>query len=193
MGSDRVDDDTQLWRRSATNPEAFGELFERHARAVYSYCYWRTGDASLAEDLTSVVFLEAWARRTSVTITGTSVRPWLLGIANNVARNALRSLRRYRSVLRRIPRGVIEASGQDDVVGRVDARNALSSARHVLDEQSGAEREVVILVFWCGLTYQETADALGIPIGTVRSRVSRTRKKLQLSLAPVAPCHEESI
>lgn len=56
-------DDGQLWRAASADPQAFGELFERHARAVFAFCARRTGDLALAEDLTSVVFLEAWRRR----------------------------------------------------------------------------------------------------------------------------------
>jgi RNA polymerase sigma factor (sigma-70 family) len=190
MGPEPAEGDAEFWRRCVTQPEAFGELFERHARAVHAFCYWRTGDASLSEDLTSIVFLEAWSKRTSFTISGTGILPWLLGIANNVSRNAIRSVKRYESTLRRVPREIGGTSDQDDVVGRLDAQNTLAAARRVLDGQSDAEREIVLLVFWCGLTYEETAKALGVPIGTVRSRGSRTRRKLQLSLASVASCQE---
>jgi RNA polymerase sigma-70 factor (ECF subfamily) len=78
-------------------------LFDRHARAVYNHCFRRTADWSMAEDLTSVVFLEAWWRRDDVRIQPDTALPWFLGIANNLLRNAHRSLRRHRAALARLP------------------------------------------------------------------------------------------
>jgi DNA-directed RNA polymerase specialized sigma24 family protein len=80
-----------------------GVLFDRHARAVYNHCFRRTADWSMAEDLTSVVFLEAWRRRDNVRIQRDTALPWFLGIANNLLRNAHRSLRRHRAALARLP------------------------------------------------------------------------------------------
>jgi RNA polymerase sigma-70 factor (ECF subfamily) len=71
--------DRELWLRAGDQPEAFGELFQRHARAVYVFCARRTADLAVAEDLVSVVFLEAWRRRRSIEIDGASALPWLLG------------------------------------------------------------------------------------------------------------------
>ena len=95
-------DDAELWELSASDPEAFGEIFRRHARSVFAICYWRTGDATIAEDVTSVVFLEAWRRRDQVVLEKRSALPWLLGVANHTSRNASRSLRRYTKALRRL-------------------------------------------------------------------------------------------
>ena len=80
--------DTELWRRiAAGETEAFGELFERHAQAVYAFLAHRTGSPAIAEDLVSITFLEAWRRRQTTELTNSSARPWLIGIANNCARN----------------------------------------------------------------------------------------------------------
>lgn len=89
----------QLWSRAAEHHDgdAFGQLFERLADAVYTHCFRRTGLWSMAEDLTSVVFLEAWRRRRDVRICDESVLPWLLAVANNATWNAQRTLRRNRS------------------------------------------------------------------------------------------------
>ncbi|MEV4554969.1 RNA polymerase sigma factor [Nonomuraea wenchangensis] len=87
--------DLELWSRAAGGSgEAFGALFDKYARDVYNHCFRRTADWSAAEDLTSVVFLEAWRRRGEVRIDRESALPWLLGVANNVLRNRHRSLRR---------------------------------------------------------------------------------------------------
>lgn len=174
-------DDADLWDLSASDREAFGEIFRRHARAVFSICYWRTGDAAMAEDITSVVFLEAWRRRELVVLDQRSALPWLLGVANHTSRNATRSLRRYSQALRRLD-GQRFVASDDAVIDRLDAETSLNLVNDVVRALSEQEREIVLLVFWSGLSYEATSVALGVPVGTIRSRVSRTRRKLQLRL-----------
>jgi RNA polymerase sigma-70 factor (ECF subfamily) len=174
-------DDADLWALSTRDPEAFGEIFRRHARAVFAVCYWRTSDAAMAEDVTSVVFLEAWRRRELVVLEQRSALPWLLGVANHTSRNATRSLRRYGQALRRLD-GHRIVSSDDDVIDRIDAETSLNLVNLVAHDLSDQEREILLLVFWSGLSYEATSVALGVPLGTIRSRVSRTRRKLQLRL-----------
>src|SRR5438270_1439680 len=96
--------DGELWRLAADGkPDAFGVLFERHAGTVYNYLFRRTGDWAVAEDLTSLVFLEAWRRRRDVRLEHASALPWLYGVATNVLRNRRRAQRRYRDALARLP------------------------------------------------------------------------------------------
>ena len=106
MGIDRGSaSDQDLWSQAANEHagEAFGELFERHADRVYAHCFSRTGSWSMAEDLTSVVFLEAWRRREEVRFSGDSALPWLLGVANN-ATAMQRTLRRHNLLLAKLRR-----------------------------------------------------------------------------------------
>ena len=174
-------DDADLWELSTSDREAFGEIFRRHARAVFAICYWRTGDAAMAEDVTSVVFLEAWRRRDLVVLEQRSALPWLLGVANHTSRNATRSLRRYTQALKRLD-GHRPLPTDDAVIDRIEAETSLKMVNGVVRDLSEQEREIVLLVFWSGLSYEATSVALGVPVGTVRSRVSRTRRKLQLRL-----------
>ncbi len=174
-------DDAELWALAKSDPEAFGEVFRRHVRSVFAICYWRTGDTATAEDLTSVVFLEAWKRRDVVVLEQRSALPWLLGVANHASHNATRSMRRYSQALKRLD-GQRVTPSDDVVVERIDAETSLHLVNQVIRDFTEQEREIVLLVFWSGLTYEATAVALGIPVGTVRSRVSRTRRKLQLRL-----------
>ena len=176
--------DAELWRAAQTNPEAFGELYQRHAQAVFAFCARRTGDIALAEDLTSVVFLEAWRRRRSVALTGTSALPWLLGMANNVVRNQRRSLRRHRAALLRLPTDGASPSREDEAIARIDAQRTLSAALRAVDRLPAKQQDAVNLVLWSGLSYEQAALALGVPIGTVRSRIARARTTLGESLAP---------
>ncbi|HVQ59615.1 MAG TPA: sigma factor [Solirubrobacterales bacterium] len=98
-------DDLQLWERTRSGDAgAFGDLYERHARAVQSYCLWRTADLQAAEDATATVFLEAWRKRKRqrLTLSTDSAAPLLLGIATNVVRRQWRSQRHYRDTLERV-------------------------------------------------------------------------------------------
>jgi RNA polymerase sigma factor (sigma-70 family) len=169
--------DVELLAMARSEPEAFGELFKRHSRSVYAYCARRTGSLDLAEDLTSVVFMEAFRRRRRLQLSNASALPWLLGVANNVARNADRSVRRYRSALDRLPAPANSASSEDDVIERLGAQDALGRALEAISALTRAEQDVVMLVLWSELTYADAATALDIPVGTVRSRLASARAK----------------
>ena len=95
--------DAELWRRGCDGDSAaVGELFRRHAQAIFVFLVRRTGDRELAEDLTSTVFLEAWRKRAEIRLSGESALPWLYGVALNCSRNSRRSLRRNRAALERL-------------------------------------------------------------------------------------------
>lgn len=177
-----ADDDATIWLAGRTDPDAFAELFERHARTVFVFCAQRCGDLALADDLTSAVFLEAWRRRRSVELTGRSALPWLLGTANNVVRNANRSLRRHRRALARLAELDLESDFSEETVERLDAQREFADALRAIEALPTGEREVATLVLWGGASYEDAAEALGVPIGTVRSRVSRARAALGRSL-----------
>ena len=133
----------------------------------------------MAEDLTSVVFLEAWRRRTEVRFSGDCALPWLLGVANNATRNAQRSLRRYSLLLAKLPPPEAEADFATDAAERVDQERL---AQHLLCSMGGlrrSEQEVLALCDWAGLSYAEAAVAMGVPEGTVRSRLFRARQHLR--------------
>jgi RNA polymerase sigma factor (sigma-70 family) len=188
--------DPDLVAMAGSEPEAFGELFKRHSRSVYAYCARRSGNLDLAEDLTSIVFLDAFRRRRRLQLSNTSALPWLLGVANNVVRNADRSLRRYRSALERLPPQENSASSEEDVVERLGAQEALSRAVDAISALTRGEQEVVLLVLWSELTYADAATALGIPIGTVRSRLSSARAKfndpMTVTSRTITPLAEET-
>jgi RNA polymerase sigma factor (sigma-70 family) len=171
--------DQALWRRAAAGePEAFGLLYERHARAIYNYLFRRCGDWSLAEDLTSVVFLEAYRRRRSVVIAEGKVLPWLYGVATNVVRNQHRSLRRYADALKRVPPPAPVLGIAGEVADRLDAQRRMRAILAVLDRLHESDKDVLALCVWSQLSYEEAAAALGVPVGTVRSRLSRARRRL---------------
>ena len=130
--------DGDLLAMAGSEPEAFGELFRRDSRSVYAYCTRRTGNLDLAEDLTSVVFMEAFRRRRKLRLSNTSALPWLIGVANNVVRNADRSLRRYRSALDRIP---VPANGRVPKRTRSHASEAQEALTRSLKAISALSKE----------------------------------------------------
>ncbi|WP_307167596.1 RNA polymerase sigma factor [Streptomyces rishiriensis] len=171
---------------------AFGELYELYAAAVYNHALRLTGDWSVAEEVMSETFLAAWRGRADVHAEGGSLRPWLFGIATNKARNADRSLRRRLAFLaRRAEAGAGPGGGAgagteevvgdfaEEVAGRVDDARRLAEVRRVLGRLRRHEREVIALCVWGGLDYAQAAEALGVPVGTVRSRLSRARGRLR--------------
>lgn len=184
-------------RVRAGDPDAFRELFDDHARSVYNHSFRLTGDWSVADDVVSLTFLEAWRLRERVDAGAESgsLRPWLLGIATNVARNVRRAARRHAGALARLPRAEVVPDFAEEVATRIRDRERLALVRAALAALRQPEREVLALCVWSGLDYAEAAVALGVPVGTVRSRLSRARTKLHKlvtagNLTPVGESRE---
>ncbi|MFJ8132049.1 RNA polymerase sigma factor [Streptomyces hydrogenans] len=166
-------------RFRAGDPSALGEAYDEHARVLFQYAYRMCGDRAAAEDVVSATFLEAWRCRGRVHAEGGSLRPWLLGIATNVLRGTAREARRRDAALARMPdRGVLP-DFSDAVASRLADEERLRAARVALGRLRRREREVFGLVVWAGLDYATAGEALGIPVGTVRSRLSRARERLR--------------
>lgn len=171
--------DTNLRKRiRAGDHDAFGDLFDAYARSVYNHAYRLTGEWTTAEDVVSLTFLDAWRLRAKVDEEGGSLRPWLLGIATNVTRNTRRAARRHAAAVARLPREEAVRDFADEVAGRLDDAAQLAVVRTALARLRRAEREVLALCVWAGLDYAAAAEALGVTVGTVRSRLSRARTKL---------------
>jgi RNA polymerase sigma factor (sigma-70 family) len=162
--------------------EAMAEVFHAHLDAIYNYCYRRTGSWSAAEDLSSTVFLEVWRHRRRIVDVDGSVLPWIYGVATNVCRNHHRTARRHSAAVSRMQLAdVSTALGPDDVDDQLDAGRRAAQALRRLDRLPQADQDVFVLVGWEGLSYAATAEALDIPIGTVRSRLARARRFLRLT------------
>lgn len=169
-------------RIRAGDHAAFGELFDECAGVVYRHAYRLVGDWAVAEDVTSLAFLHAWRARATVAAEGASLRPWLLGIATNVARNVRRAARRERLALERLPEAPVVADFAQALVDQLVDAEAVAEVQRAMGMLRRGEREVIALHVWAELSYEETAQALGIPVGTVKSRLSRARKRLEREL-----------
>jgi RNA polymerase sigma factor (sigma-70 family) len=168
--------DRALWRRAAAGEaEAFGEIYERHANAIYNFCFRRTADWALAEDLTATVFLEAWKKRGRVVFDDEdAVRPWLFGVANNVIRNDARRHRRFARALVGLAAPRLAPDSSDRAADAAHMREILAAVR----ELPRHEQDVLALCVFADLSYADVAIALGVPVGTVRSRLARARNRL---------------
>ena len=173
--------DRTLWAYArAGDAAAFGTLFERHAGRIYNYCFRRTADWALAEDLTSATFLIAWKSRRRGPLQAESAEPLLYGIATNVLRNRRRSMKRAREAFGRLPLSrAEEADFAEETAMRLDDQATMRRLLGVFSQLPRREQNVIALCDWSGLSYEETAEALGLPIGTVRSRLSRGRRRLR--------------
>lgn len=178
---------SQRARIRAGDAAAFGQLFEDHAGEVYRHVVRSTGSWSSAEDVVSLTFLEAWRLREKLRPEGDSVLPWLLGIATNVMRNTRRTARRHAAALIRLPPAGTMPDFADEIVNRMRDSEQLAAAAVALGRLRTAEREVFVLCVWSGLDYAQAAEALGVPIGTVRSRLFRARSKLREMTADPRP------
>lgn len=189
------DSDAALWRAAAAGQhDAFGELFDRHARPVYNYLFRHTGDWSEAEDLTAAVFLQAWRRRGQVVFDRDSALPWLLGVARLVLRNARRAQVRYQAALYRAGAEAASSASVADpadlIAGRIDDDRQLAMLRAAVGRLPKPQREAVELCVYSGLDLQAAAVALGIPVGTVKSRLHRAKQRLAGDLSAVSgPVH----
>jgi RNA polymerase sigma-70 factor (ECF subfamily) len=174
-----VSDDGELWRRAREGePECFGVLFDRHAEAVRAFCARRSGSLDAADDLVSIVFLEAWRRRDDVELIDGNALPWLYGIARHTLHNRWRTALRHRRALDRLPAPPSTPDHADEVAHRLDDERELARVTAALERLRPPDRDVLVLCVWQGLSYAEAAVALGVPVGTVRSRLARARARL---------------
>jgi RNA polymerase sigma factor (sigma-70 family) len=166
----------------------FGRLFDAYARPLHRYLAGRVGTEN-AHDLVSETFLVALNQRHSYDPRRGAVRSWLYGIATNLVRRHVRQeLRCLQATARSVGQTVAEESSHETrVADRLDAAAMAARLAGALAELSDGDRDVLLLTSWAALDSTEVADALNIPVGTVRSRLHRVRKWLRAN----APSHRE--
>lgn len=181
--------DAELIESSWADPEDFAGIFDRHFPSVYRFCVRRVFDLSTAEELAGETFLRAFAARRRYDLSHESARPWLIGVARNVLREHLRRAQREDAANRRSVATEVPESFDPGVLADA-AREDLRSIVRALPALPGDEVETLLLFVWDGLSYEECARALDVPIGTVRSRLSRVRRRLHAILAAPSECQD---
>ena len=173
------DDEAADWAAArAGDPVAFGAIFDRHRNRVFHQAQRMSPTIHDAEDVTAATFLEAWRRRDSVRVVEGSVIGWLLVTANYLARNLDRSRRRYRTLLEQMREPQDDPDPADEVAERLDARAMDDRVRGALTRLSKRDQDVITLCIVQELSTADAAAVLSIPPGTVKSRLSRARKRL---------------
>ena len=169
--------DADIITSSGADPAGFAPIFDRHYASIRRYIHRRVGP-DLAEDLASETFVIAFRRRGDYDPDRADARPWLFGIAANLLRDHRRAEKRQLLAYARTHTDPVE-SPFDTVDARVDAAAAAPDLARALAALRPEQREALLLFAWADLTYEEIAEALRIPTGTVRSRISRSRQRLR--------------
>jgi RNA polymerase sigma factor (sigma-70 family) len=168
--------DADLIDRSLLHPEAFAAIFDRHFRAIHRYLARRVG-SDRADDLAAAVFTVAFERRGRFSDQFGTALPWLYGIATNLLRNERRQEQR---MLERIA-SLSEEQRLRAVTSDADSEREQQVAAALARLHPG-RRDVLLLYAWAELSYDEIAEALEIPVGTVRSRLARARSDMRAAL-----------
>ncbi|WP_433328415.1 RNA polymerase sigma factor [Spirillospora sp. CA-294931] len=189
-----VESDAALLEESLARPERFALLFDRHSDEIYRYVARRLGPET-AEDVVAETFLTAFRKRAGYDTERPDARPWLYGIATHAVREHRRAeVRRNRALAKVNPQGEAEPFDERSDA-KLTAQRLQPELAAVLARLSSPERDLLLLVAWAELSYEEAARALGVPVGTVRSRLHRLRKKVRKALGGTDPMatSEESL
>lgn len=158
--------------------EAFGLIFDRHRDRVFKHALRLNTSIHDAEDITAMVFLEAWRRRDAVRIVNGSIVAWLLVTTNNIVRNHTRNQRRYRQFLERMPMPGLADDPAQQVADNDERQSRARRLGAAFARLSSRDRNVLTLCVLEELTTTQAGAALGIPEGTVKSRLFRAKRKL---------------
>jgi RNA polymerase sigma factor (sigma-70 family) len=174
--------DAEVIGRSLDEPEAFGLIYDRHAATVLRFLGRRAG-AEVAEGLIGELFRIAFERRKTFDASRATALPWLYGIGSNLLLKHRRGEgRRLRASARMA--AADEATDRRASAGALDARVLFPRVADAIEALPDGEREALLLFAWEDLSYQSVAEALELPIGTVRSRLNRARARLRELLEP---------
>jgi RNA polymerase sigma factor (sigma-70 family) len=178
--------DAAVIARSLREPSWFAEIFHRHGTEIVRYVHARLG-AGLAEDVAAETFLAAFRCRDRYDVSRAEARPWLYGIAVRQIGKHRRAESRYRRAVARLPAEHEPADFGDRSDERVTAEQLRPQLSAALAGLSRQDRELLLLVAWADLTYAEAAQALGLTVSAVRSRLNRIRVKARKALGGIDP------
>jgi RNA polymerase sigma factor (sigma-70 family) len=175
--SEMIDDATVI-ERSWAEPAYFGVLFDAHAPLIYRYIARRVGREG-SDDLVAETFVAAFGGRFRYDLSRSDARPWLYGVATNVISRHRRDELKQLRIRRAGTTPFNSADFADRVAFDVTARSLRAELVSAVADLAEGDRDVLVLIAWEELTYEEVALALSIPIGTVRSRLHRARSQLR--------------
>ena len=158
--------------------DAFGRLFDRHRDRVLRHSIRIIGPGPDAEDITAIVFYEAWRRREHLRIVNGSILAWLLVTANNTIRNHNRQRRRYKALLDQLPPPTLGADVADELADSAERDVEAALLRAAFARLKPRDRDVLTLCVIEGLSLRQAALALAIAEGTVKSRLHRAKTRL---------------
>jgi RNA polymerase sigma-70 factor (ECF subfamily) len=177
-----TDTDAAVIRASLADPDRFALIYDRYAAMLYRYAHQRMGPG-IADDVVAEAFLAAFRGRASYDLDRQDARPWLFGIlTREMAAHQRREQARYRAMARSTHE-TVQDSLDDQVAARVVADAARGPLAAALAGLARRDRDVLLLVAWGQLSYDEVADALNIPQGTVGSRLNRAKRKVRKALS----------
>jgi RNA polymerase sigma-70 factor (ECF subfamily) len=180
--------DAELWRLIALDDhQAFTELFERHAKAIWNYAYRLTASWTAAEDLLADAFLVAWRRRGEVRLVRDSALPWLYTVANNICRDERRRKRRFLRLLPQLAAEDTEPDHAEAIAEDSANRSRLAEVVEALGQLPKGERDAVRVCLLGGVSTSDAAALFGISEVSVRSRLSRARRHLHTILEEHRP------
>ena len=178
--------DSQVVAASLHDPAEFAQIYDRHAKDIYRYLLRRLG-SHVAEDLTADTFVVAFGSRARFDLSQPDARPWLYGIASNLAAKHRRKEARWLRAMARTGVDPVAASWVDQADQRVTAQALNRALARALADLSAGDRDVLLLVAWADFSYDEVALALDLPVGTVRSRLHRARRNVRAALPEPTP------
>jgi RNA polymerase sigma factor (sigma-70 family) len=182
--------DAALIAASLDDPVWFGAIFDRHATALHRYLVRRLGPDD-ADGMVGDIFRLAFENRRTYDLTRSMARPWLYGIATNLlAKHRRREARRLRAVARLAAQRLPPVDLADRISEAHDASDQWQRVAEAVTRLPAPERDALMLHVWEALSYEDVAAALGVPVGTVRSRLHRARRRLRELTGPSGEVHE---
>jgi RNA polymerase sigma-70 factor (ECF subfamily) len=187
-----ADPDATVVAESLHRPERFAAVYDRYFTEIYRYVAGRVGP-DVADDLAAETFADAFRKRAEFRPARGALRPWLYGIATNLVARHRRVEARRLSALSRAASSTADGPAadagdlQDRAAARVSAQQLRKPLARALAQLPDGDRDVLLLVSLADLSYEEVAAALGIPAGTVGSRLNRARRKVRAALKDIDP------
>lgn len=186
-----LQDDAAVIELSWDVPECFGAVFDAHYTEIHGYASRRLGPHA-ADDVCAETFALAFRQRRRYDLTRRCARPWLYGIATNlISRHRRDEVRLLRAMGRLHPEAEPARGHEEEVTAKVSAQGVKGTLAQAVAALPADQRDVLLLVALAGLSYEEVAQALDVPFGTVSSRLNRARTKLRKALGGTNPLLEK--